>query len=82
MGMALNREEAISAARKLLRTFASSPEPRRQARAIQSTLAGADGWSLAEQDSINALGVWLAEMPTEVALRPRCDDVLRGLIRR
>lgn len=82
MGMGLHRDEAIIAARKLLRTFASSPEPRRQARAIQATLAGASGWSSAEQDSISALGVWLAEMPAEVALRPRCDDLLQGLIRR
>lgn len=80
--MTLQRDEAIAVARKLLRTFASSPEPRRQARSIQSTLAGAGGWSPAERETIDALGTWLGETPAEAALRSRCEEVLQDLIRR
>lgn len=80
--MTLRREEALAAARKLLRTFAGSPEPRRHARAIQTTLAGAGGWSPAERETIDALGAWLGEMPAEVALRSRCEAVLGELIGR
>lgn len=80
--MSSHREEAIAAARKLLRSFASSPDPRRQARAIQSTLAGAGGWSSAEREAIDDLGAWLAEMPAEASLRPRCESVLHGLASR
>lgn len=79
--MSFHRDEAITAARKLLRTFASAPEPRRQARAMHSALAGAEGWSLAERETIDSLGAWLAETPAEAALRPRCEEVLLGLAR-
>jgi len=74
--MSFTRGEALAAARKLLRTFASAPEPRRQARAIHSELAHAAGWSAAEKAQIDALGAWLQTHPSVSELRSRCEGVL------
>jgi hypothetical protein len=53
----MGRGEAIAAARKMLRGFASSPDVRRHAQSLYSEIARADGWSQAEQDQIVAMGV-------------------------
>ena len=77
--MTASRAEALAAAQKLLRMFTGAPEPRRQARAIHSTLAAARGWSAAEQSLIDDFGSWLADGPAEAVLQPRCKDVVHGL---
>jgi hypothetical protein len=77
--MLISRGEVLAAAKKLLRTFDSAPEPRRQARSIHSELAHGDGWSLSERAAIDALGLWLQEQPPISELRPRCKRVLAAL---
>ena len=59
--------------------FDSAPEPRRQARSICSDLARAHGWTAAEAKDIEALRVWLEELPPVAALKPRCEQVIRKL---
>jgi len=77
--MSLSRGEALTSARKLLRTFASAPDPRRQAQAIYSQLAHADGWPPADRSQIDALGVWLADSPRQADLKTRCEQVVAKL---
>ena len=77
--MSLTRGEALTCARKLLRTFASAPDPRRQAQAIYSQLAHVDGWAPADQVQIDALGAWLADSPRQADLKSRCQQILAKL---
>jgi hypothetical protein len=77
--MSVSGGAALTAARRLLRTFASAPDPRRQARVIYSELAGAEGWTKAEQKEVDALGAWLQGLPSIGDLKPRCADVLTKL---
>ena len=79
--MSVSGEAALAAARRLLRTFSSAPDPRRQARMIYSELAGAEGWAKAEQKEVDALGAWLQGLPSIADLKPRCADVLTKLDR-
>ena len=79
--MSVSGEAALAAARRLLRTFASAPDPRRQARMIYSELASGEGWTRAERAAIDALGVWLQGPPSIADLKPRCADVLSKLDR-
>lgn len=72
----VSRDGALAASRRLLRTFASAPDPRRQARMIYSELAGAEGWTKAEQKEVDALGAWLLGLPSIGDLKPRCVQVL------
>jgi len=74
--MTISRSEALRSARKLLRTFAGAPEPRRQARAIYSALAHGDGWSAAEAVQIKALGELLDGLPPVVTLRSHCEAAI------
>jgi hypothetical protein len=71
--------EAIAEAKRLLRTFASAPEPRRQARAIYAELTRAQGWDRRQRDEIDSLGAWLLELPPVGELRPRCEATIRFL---
>jgi hypothetical protein len=73
------RGEAISAARKMLRGFAGSPDVRRHAQSLYSEIARADGWPQAEQDQIVAMGVWLQSRPSLGDLKPRCEQLLARL---
>jgi hypothetical protein len=77
--MSLSRIGALAASRQLLRTFASAPEPRRQARMIYSELAAVEGWTTAEQKEIDALGAWLHSVPSIRDLKPRCAKVVAKL---
>lgn len=78
--MADSPKEAITSARRLIRTFASAPDPR-QARAIHSALSAAEGWSMQERQAIDQLGAWLSDRPDVAALRIRCDQVLGVLLK-
>jgi len=46
---------------------------------IYSELAGAEGWSKAEQTEINALGAWLQGLPSVGGLKPRCAALVAKL---
>ena len=77
--MPVSRNEALTTSKRLRRSSSSAPDPRVQARAIYTALAAADGWKPQEQQTIDALGAWLAERPSPEALRDRCEQVLRML---
>jgi hypothetical protein len=77
--MFISRGEALASAKKLVRTFASAPDPRRQARSIHSELAHWDGWTGPEREQIDTLGAWLADDPSLAELRPRCERLLANL---
>lgn len=79
--MSVDRVEALATARKLLRTFDSAPEPRRQARSIYGELSRSDGWSERQHDEIEAFGAWLLGRPPILELRPRCEQLLAKLRR-
>lgn len=74
--MSLSRDEALSAAKKLLRTFDSAPDPQNRARQIYSELNHAEGVSKAERDAIDAFGAWLGQRPRVAELKPRCQGLL------
>ena len=77
--MPISRGEALAAGKKLLRTFDSAPEPRRQARALYAELARAAGWTTAETRHIEAFGEWLVTLPSVSELKPRCGALLAQL---
>ncbi len=77
--MTVSRGEALAAAKKLLRTFDSAPEPTRQARSIYSELSHAEGLSAQERSEVEALGAWLLERPRLSELKPRCAQLLAKL---
>jgi hypothetical protein len=77
--MSLGRNSALAAARQLLRTFASAPEPRRHARMIYAELSAVDGWTRTEQTAVDALGSWLQDQPPIAELKPRCAKIVAGL---
>jgi hypothetical protein len=79
--MSVSGAAALAAARRLLRTFASAPDPRRQARMIYSELASGEGWTRAQRREIDALGVWLGDDPAIGDLKPRCAGLLARLER-
>ena len=71
-----SRTECVANARKLLRTFASAPDPHRRAHEIVHELARIQGLAQAERAEINAFGVWLAENPPIGQLKVRCEAAL------
>ena len=77
--MPTGRQDAAAAARKLLRTFASAPEPRKRAREIYLELAGALDWSETERDEIQAFGDWLQSHPATEQLRFGCEKLIASL---
>ena len=77
--MTVSRGEALAAAKKLLRTFNSAPEPQRQARLIYSQLSHADGLTARERDQIEKFGAWLQERPRLSDLKPSCERLLAKL---
>jgi hypothetical protein len=77
--MSISRDGALSASKKLLRTFASAPDSRRHARMIYSELSGAEDWTQAEQKEIDALGAWLHSLPSIGDLKPRCALIVAKL---
>lgn len=70
------KTDSLAAARKLVRTFASAPDPRRQARLILETLRQAEGWPPALEDRIAGFSVWLATYPPVGELRARSADLV------
>jgi hypothetical protein len=77
--MPISRGEALAAGKKLLRTFDSAPEPRRQARALYAELTRAAGWTGGERRQIEAFGEWLISLPSVSELKPRCGELLAQL---
>ncbi len=77
--MSASRNEALTAARKRLRTFSSAPDAKKEARELYSELVGADGWTPGECDAIETFGVWLLDYPAASELRPRCEQLLAAL---
>ncbi len=73
------RQDATAAARKLLRTLASAPEPRKRAREIYLELAGARDWSASERDEIQMFGDWLQSYPATDQLRLGCEKIIASL---
>lgn len=77
--MSLGRREAIAAGRKLLRTFASAPDPRARARAFCADLLGAGEWTSRERQAITAVNSWVMDCPLSAELKPRCEELLAEL---
>jgi len=77
--MQTSRGQALASARRLLRGFASAPDPRRQAHALYSELVHAEGWATAEEQLIVSLGAWLQGRPGLPELRSRCEQTLKQL---
>lgn len=76
---AISRGEALQVARKMLRGFASAPDPRQHAHRLYSELIHADGWSTREEAAIVALGAWLNGRPNHELLKPHCAALLARL---
>lgn len=77
--VATSCEEALLAARKLLRGFSGAPDPRKHAHRLYSELTRAAGWTAAEEAEIIALGRWLQGRPGQEVLRAHCATVLAKL---
>jgi len=75
------RQQALVDARKLVRTFASAPDPRRRAAAVLSELRRADAWPAAAQQAIDTTNAWLRTSPPLSALEPRLRELLDRLAR-
>ncbi len=76
--MSGSRQQALVAARKLVRTFASAPDAKRRAQTVLSELKRAEGWSAADQREIDAADAWLRGGPSVSGL----EAGLRGLLAR
>jgi hypothetical protein len=74
--MMLSKSEAVIAARKLVRTFASAPDPRRQARLVHATLLQWSPWPPDLQQRLDGFGVWMESFPPVGELRGRAADLL------
>lgn len=74
-----NRTEALITARRLLRGYASAPDPRRQIQQFYSALAHGEGWSTHHEADILAFGTWLQAHPSLGELKPRCEALLGKL---
>jgi hypothetical protein len=77
--MSAGRGEALSVARKLVRTLDSAPDPRQQAQAAVSALLRESVWAPAEEKELLDLAAWLAQRPAPIALKPRLRAVLHTL---
>jgi hypothetical protein len=73
------RAEALTTARRLLRGYASAPDPRRQVQSLYSAMVHGEGWAKHEETEILAFGVWLQGHPTLGELKPRCEALLNKL---
>ena len=73
------RQEAIASARRLVRGFASAPEPRRHAQQVYGALVHAEGWSSAQEALILEFGAWMRSHPNLGELKPRCEAILGKL---
>jgi hypothetical protein len=73
------RAEALVKARRLLRGYASAPDPRRQVHQVYSALAHGEGWAARHEAEILAFGAWLQAHPNLGELKPRCEALLGKL---
>ena len=76
--MALLQVESLSAARRLLRTFPSAPDARRQARLIHRALAHG-AWPASRNDELEAFAAWLDGAPPIETLQARCAELVGAL---
>jgi len=77
--MSVTRFEALAEAKALARTLGSAPDPLKQARAVVAVLTRSGPWSAADEGRILALAGWLATRPPPMALKPRCQQLLKEL---
>lgn len=77
--MSGSRQQALVDARKLVRTFASAPDPRRRAQAVLSELRHADDWPPAARREIEAADAWLRGSPPADSLEARLRLLLTRL---
>lgn len=77
--MDMERLEALTAARKLIRTLDSAPNPLRQAQAAVAALMRTGPWTPSAERQIRELATWLAARPPPTALKSRCQAVLKAL---
>lgn len=70
------RAEALVTARRLLRGYASAPDPRRQVQQIYGALVHGEGWGARQEADILAFGVWLQAHPSLGELKPRAEALL------
>jgi hypothetical protein len=74
-----SRQQALAEARKLVRTLASAPDPKRRAQAVLSELRHSGGWSPEARSAIEAADAWLRERPAVEAIGPRLRALLARL---
>lgn len=77
--MSVTRLEALAEAKVLARTLGSAPDPLKQARAVVAVLGRSGPWSAADERRILAFAEWLATRPPPIALKPRCQQLLKEL---
>lgn len=77
--MSSSRPQALLDARKLVRTFAAAPDPRRRAQTVLAGLKRAEGWSATQEAEIAAADLWLKQSPSVVSLEPRLRALLAAL---
>ena len=73
------RAEALVTARRLLRGYASAPEPRRQVQQLYSALVHGQGWTPSQEAQMLEFGAWLQDHPNLGELKPRCQALLNKL---
>ncbi len=73
------RAEALVTARRLLRGYASAPDPRRQIQQVYSALAHGEDWTTSHKTQILAFGTWLQTHPSLGELKPSCEALLGKL---
>lgn len=79
--MSSNRQEVLVVAKRLRRSFAGAPDPRRHARSFCQTVRSIDDLTAAESRDLAAFAAWLDDNPSSSALESRCRDVLVTLMK-
>lgn len=77
--MDLEKTEALTSARKLIRTLDSAPNPLAQAQTAAATLLRSGPWPPEAERKILDLAQWLATRPPPSALKARCKAILKAL---
>ncbi len=75
----MNRDDAISAARALTRTFGSAPDPRERCRAVLRLFESIVDLEPQQTQEMEAFRTWLASVPPAPLLEHRCRRLLRML---
>lgn len=71
--------EALTTARRLIRTLDSAPDALKQAQSAVAALQRATGWTAQQAQEILEMSEWLATRPAPAALKLRCQQVLKRL---